>query len=295
MDKWICSCGQENTSNFCSSCGKPKPENEPTLDVTTTTPFDSSPIQPVGENTPMLRKWGSSVLMLIFAIATSVYTLFTVVTLFMNLHNIIVIGSSVVNILIGALVCAGAWKIFANAKKQDLPLQSGGHRMLRGCFVYYEVILTLALAMLILASFMLVAASSVIEQYSGELLQALQESGMDTTIVENIMALGTTIFVVLLIVAIVIFVITIIAFTFIRKDMRDMINMIDNPSLRGVSSLKGTVFMFIFAALTLIVFILNIVIHADVMSILTSLVQTALFVLGGILLLNFNKTREALK
>ncbi len=127
MDTWICTCGHENTGNFCAVCGRRKPEQpttyaaQPTTYVTPqTTTFA---VQPTGvvtavisphseENDAQMKKWGSSVMMLILAIAASVYAALALIKVFTSIKNgVFPVISSMVGLIIPTLVCAGAWKV----------------------------------------------------------------------------------------------------------------------------------------------------------------------------------------
>ncbi len=166
--------------------------------------------------------------------------------------------------------------------------------MLRGCFVYYEVVVCLVLASMVLLTIIIVATGSAIINNIDKFLEIFQELGIDASILEGILAVGTTVLIVLMIVVVAVFVVAIIAFTMIRKSMHEIINLIDTHVVPTESTVKGAVFMFIFAAFSIAMFVMNIM-SGNAVAIISGLVQVVMFVLGGILMLTFNKTKKSLK
>lgn len=274
--KWICSCGTENTGAFCSSCGSRKDGGS---DASNDAIQQAMQIQlrmkqqemameeerrkqqqehdkackeyeqarakvPMGE----LKKLGRSWIVLVLAILVSVSALFTVISTVIGFSmGIFKILGNLIKLLLAGLVCAGFWKIYVESRKPEGEFNTGGIKMLRGVLTYNKVMMYLSMigiSILVIALFALLkgltdSATGTIGSATGDDL-----SGVNMSI--------TTILILGLAICAVVFAVQIVYYSAITKFANQAVDSYGNNRAPTQKVTLASVFFFIIGLFSLL-------------------------------------------
>lgn len=277
--KWICSCGTENTGKFCSACGKSQDANGATATVANDALQQAMQLQLHLKQQEMamenerrmqqlehekackeyneacakvplnaLKKWGRSWIVLVLAILVSASAVFTLISTFTSFSDgaFKIIGN-LIKLLLAALVCAGFWKAYVECRKSEGEYNTGGIRMLRGVLTYNQVMMYIAMSfimLIVVVIFILLksvtdGATDGIGAITGEDL-----SGINMSI--------TSILILLLVGAIIAFVVQILYYSSVSKFASQAVNCFKNSSAPSQKVTLAAVFFFIIGGFSLV-------------------------------------------
>lgn len=273
---WKCSCGQENTGDVCSACGKAKDGATVSSDALAQAmqmqmQMEERLRQEQREHNKAvkdydnevasvpkraLKKWGSSWIVLVLAILVSVSALFTLISTITGFKKgFIKIIGNIIGLLIAALVCAGFWKAWVECRKpDDQPYNVGGIKMLRGVFIYKKVIMyiTMSFVMLIvIILFALLKGVTDIATGAASAATGADTSGINMSIT-TILALG-------LVAAVVAFAVQIVYYVFIGRFVNQVLGCFTNSTAPTQKVTMAAVFFFIIGGFSLISTIMGLV------------------------------------
>lgn len=194
-----------------------------------------------------LKKWGSSWVVLVLAILSSVSLAASIATIFLSGTNIIAsLVSSFIPLLLGVLVCIGFWRSYSAGKSSEPTFSAGGPKMLRGVGRFYQVITYICMIFVILAMiFLLIAGNGLLES----LTKAAAEEGEDISWLTDSF---TIVVVGALIGVIIAFVILILYYSSIMKFAKHAILCFETNCIPTQKVTMAAVFFFIIGIVTLI-------------------------------------------
>lgn len=259
QEKWKCpDCGNVNDGEKCSACGKLKDATGAKFEESSLQQYLSMQLKQqevlqqqekekrekrkeynaqmeeynrLYNEAPVkvIKQWSGSWLVLIMAVFASVAVLCALIALVVALDKgAFSILSSLVKILLAALVCAGFWRTWANGRSQNQPLDAGGPKMLRGVFTFYRVMMYIGMSlllMLVILMFIFMKSCTDIATGAGTGFgNIIDQSGNTATSMGNINSGVTGILVGLLIIVIAVFALMIFFYESVRKFADDATN-----------------------------------------------------------------------
>lgn len=350
QEKWICpDCGNVNDGEKCAACGKLKDATGAKFEESSLQQYLSMQLKQqemlqqqekekqekrkvykaqmeeynrLYNEAPVkvIKQWSGSWLVFIMAVFASIAVLCSLIAFLVALDaEAFLILSNLVKILIGALVCAGFWRTWANGRSQNQPIDAGGPKMLRGVFTFYRVIMYIAMSLLLLIIiFMFIAAKSGVDIITSFGLRTENSftSGNTSSAMGSVNNEVTEILVGMLIGVVAVFALMIFFYESIKKFADDATNCITTRTVNyaGGNCLRAAVVFFIVGGLgalssfsLLIMSSLSTVIDSigggnafrgllkiNVADMLAQLSTAGLYITGGILALTYDKLNDSI-
>lgn len=194
--QWVCSCGTENTGNYCSFCGRAREDSAENASPDPS-PADLYARQMAEQmkqqellnqkqqeleaekhnkevefankrneyekkcaEIPLreLKKWGSSWVVLVLTVLSALSVILALASFVVNITSSTdnILGD-LITIFLSVLVCIGFWRSYKACKSDETFMNLGGPRMLRGVCRFYQIVTYIIMAITILVLFFFLA------------------------------------------------------------------------------------------------------------------------------------------